>query len=47
MTQGQNAKRNEKMIIRVDPNIEDIIPGFFENKRNDIKAIGEALKQVN
>ena len=30
--------------ICVDPEFEDLIPGFLENRRRDIKDITEALK---
>ncbi len=34
---------NKKIIIKIDPDIEDLIPGFLQNRRNDIKKIQEAL----
>lgn len=42
----QNALRQEaKIIVHVDPDIADLIPGFLENRRKDIKTVGEALAQ--
>ncbi len=42
----QNALRQEaKIIVHVDPDIVDLIPGFLENRHKDIKTIGEALAQ--
>jgi HPt (histidine-containing phosphotransfer) domain-containing protein len=42
----QNALRQEaKIIVHVDPDIADLIPGFLENRHKDIKTIGEALAQ--
>jgi HPt (histidine-containing phosphotransfer) domain-containing protein len=42
----QNAVRQEaKIIVHVDPDIADLIPGFLENRHKDIKTIGEALAQ--
>ncbi|MDO9529433.1 MAG: Hpt domain-containing protein [Syntrophales bacterium] len=34
---------DEKIIVHVDPDIEDLIPGFLENRHKDIKTIGESL----
>lgn len=35
----------EKIIVRVDPDLEEIVPRFLENRQEDIVAIGEALGQ--
>ena len=43
MTQEGNEKKDEKIIVHVDEEIEDLIPGFLENRRNDVKTIEEAL----
>jgi HPt (histidine-containing phosphotransfer) domain-containing protein len=45
MTQQSALKQEERIIINVDPEIADLIPGFLENRRNDIKAMDVALKQ--
>ena len=45
MTQHSALKQDEKIIVHVDPEIADLIPGFLENRRKDIKAMDEALKQ--
>ncbi len=36
---------NEKTVVRVDPEIQNLIPGFLENRRKAIKAMLEALEQ--
>jgi HPt (histidine-containing phosphotransfer) domain-containing protein len=38
-------KQEEKIIVHVDPDIADLIPGFLENRRKDIKTMGEAVTQ--
>jgi HPt (histidine-containing phosphotransfer) domain-containing protein len=38
-------KQEGKIIVRVDPDIADLIPGFLENRRKDIKTIAEAVTQ--
>ncbi|MEA1935731.1 MAG: Hpt domain-containing protein [Thermodesulfobacteriota bacterium] len=43
MTQNNDTERNEKIIIHVDPDIEDLIPGFLENRRRDIETIEDSL----
>ncbi len=38
------AVRN-KIMVKVDPDLAEIIPGFLENRRTDIRQIQAALKQ--
>jgi HPt (histidine-containing phosphotransfer) domain-containing protein len=45
MTQQSALKQEAKIIVHVDPDIADLIPGFLENRRKDIKTIGEAVTQ--
>jgi HPt (histidine-containing phosphotransfer) domain-containing protein len=45
MTQQSAPKQAGKIIVHVDPEIADLIPGFLENRHKDIKTIGEALTQ--
>lgn len=41
------AKRNEQMkiIVKADPDLADIIPGYIENRRRDLTIIKEALEK--
>ena len=32
-----------KILVKVDPDLEDLIPGFLDNRRKDIAAIQEAV----
>ncbi len=32
-----------KISVRIDKDLEDLIPGYLENRRKDIAAIGDAL----
>lgn len=34
-----------KMRVRVDPDIQDLIPGYLENRESDVKAYKLALEQ--
>ncbi len=45
MTQNTGAKPDEKIVVNVDSDIEDLIPGFLENRQEDIKSIYDALKK--
>lgn len=45
MTQDTDIDQGEKIVVRVDAEIEDLIPGFLENRRKDIETILEALDQ--
>jgi HPt (histidine-containing phosphotransfer) domain-containing protein len=45
MTQHSALKREEKVIVHVDPDIADLIPGFLENRRKDAQTMGAALSE--
>ncbi len=45
MTQNNNTKHTEKIIVHVDAEIEDLIPGFLENMRKNVKTLEEALEK--
>lgn len=36
-----------KIIVRVDPDIEDLVPGFLRHRRTDVNSIREALDNDN
>jgi HPt (histidine-containing phosphotransfer) domain-containing protein len=38
---------NEKIIIKIDPEIADLIPGFLENREKDIKQMESYLETKN
>lgn len=43
MTTTRNAPIGEKIIVRVDSDLEDLIPGFVENRHKDIQSVAAAL----
>ncbi len=45
MTQNTGAKPDEKIVVNVDSDIEDLIPGFLENRQEDVKSIYDALEK--
>ena len=38
---------NEDNVVYVDPDLEELIPGFLENRQQDIVRIGEFLAEGN
>jgi len=45
MTQNTDAEPDEKIVVNVDSDIEDLIPGFLENRQQDVKSIYDALEK--
>lgn len=45
MTQQSALKQAEKIVVHVDPEIADLIPGFLANRREDKEKMAEALTQ--
>ena len=43
MTSTHDPTHGKKIIVHVDPDLEDLIPGFLENRHNDINSVFEAL----
>jgi len=37
----------EKIIINVDPDLEDLIPGFLENRSKELETLRDALDEKN
>lgn len=37
--------QDEKIIVKVDEEIEDLIPGFLENRASDVKTLLQALQE--
>ena len=37
--------KNDKIIVQIDEDLEDLIPMFLENRTNDIAKIKNAIKQ--
>ncbi len=43
MTTNNDATQGGKIMVLVDSDLEDLIPGFLENRAHDIKSIEDAL----
>ena len=44
MSLEDNGTENEKIIVYIDEELEDLIPGFLNNRRKDIDQIITALE---
>ena len=38
------SQNNKKIVVNIDPDLEDLIPGYIENRYKDIKTINAALE---
>jgi len=47
MTTGTNRNADNAIILYIDHGLEDIVPGFLENRRRDVRALEIALKENN
>ncbi len=45
MNQPSIDPRNDRFVIQVDPEIEDIVPIFLQNRRSDINSLSKALEE--
>ncbi len=43
MTENSGHDTPERFIVHADPDLEDLIPGFLEHRRDDVRSILEAL----
>lgn len=37
----------DRIIVSIDKDLEDLIPGFLENRRKDVRLLSEALTNSN
>jgi len=45
MTQSSDAYQDKKTTVRIDAELEEIIPQFLENRHRDIRSMLDALEQ--
>jgi HPt (histidine-containing phosphotransfer) domain-containing protein len=45
MMQDSNTEQDEKIIVHVDTELKELIPGFLENRHKDVQSILKALDQ--
>jgi len=44
MTMATGDRQDNKIIVVIEEDLQELIPGYLENRRRDIEAIREALK---
>ena len=37
------TRTGEKIVVQVDPELEELIPGYLENRHRDVQSISETL----
>jgi HPt (histidine-containing phosphotransfer) domain-containing protein len=47
MTTRPNTNGVNALTVHIDPGLEDIVPGFLENRRRDVQTLETALQQNN
>ena len=47
MTTGPNRRAVNGITVYIDPGLEEIVPGFLENRRRDVQTLETALQQNN
>ncbi len=47
MENGSNLTQENKTIVYIDSDLEDIVPGFLDSKRSDINNMFQCLKENN
>ena len=47
MTMGPNRNAENVITVYIDQGLEEIVPGFLENRRRDVKTIETALQENN
>ncbi|MFQ5450821.1 MAG: Hpt domain-containing protein [Nitrospinaceae bacterium] len=45
MTHPAKGDENEKIIVEIDPDLEELIPGYLDNRHKDLKTLRAALEQ--
>ncbi len=47
MTTGSNKRTEIAITVHIDQGLEEIVPGFLENRRRDVQTLETALQQNN
>ena len=47
MTTGPNRNAEDVIILYIEPGLEEIVPGFLENRRRDVQTLETALQENN
>jgi HPt (histidine-containing phosphotransfer) domain-containing protein len=41
---SRNGKGSGRVMVAVDPDLQDLVPGFLENRRKDVAALNHAAQ---
>ncbi|HKY72223.1 MAG TPA: Hpt domain-containing protein [Nitrospira sp.] len=44
MTPSSNGNNSRRITVSVDPDLEDLVPGFLENRRKDVTTLAAAVQ---
>lgn len=44
MTHSNTSDSHAALIVYLDPDLEDIVPGFLDNRRNDVRILTTCLE---
>lgn len=44
MEENKNPEQNEKIVVRIDAELKDLIPGYIQNRYKDIEIMSKALE---
>jgi HPt (histidine-containing phosphotransfer) domain-containing protein len=47
MTTNANGSQDEKIVVHVDRDLEDLIPNFMTNRQNDLIAMRDAVDKAD
>jgi HPt (histidine-containing phosphotransfer) domain-containing protein len=47
MIMGSNRNAQNVITVHIDPDLEEIVPRFLENRRRDVQILETALQQSN
>ena len=42
---GEHESQGDAILVRADPDLEDLIPGYLRNREEDVKTLTEALER--
>jgi hypothetical protein len=45
MTSGRKNSMESKIVVRIDPDLKEIVPGFLDNRRRDLKTLERCLQE--
>ncbi|MFO0765531.1 MAG: hypothetical protein U0231_01780 [Nitrospiraceae bacterium] len=47
MTPGKSVNQESKIVVQIDPDLEDIVPVFLQNRQRDMATLDGCLKKLD